>query len=57
MSISLELAKKYLGKKVEVTMDRPLGTKHPKHGFMYEANYGFLEGVKRRTARIWTRIT
>lgn len=27
-------------------MDRPLGSKHPKHGFVYEANYGFIEGVK-----------
>lgn len=27
-------------------MDRPLGSKHPKHGFTYECNYGFIEGVK-----------
>ena len=27
-------------------MDRPLGTKHPKHDFVYEVNYGFVEGVK-----------
>lgn len=27
-------------------MDRPMGTKHPKHDFVYEANYGFIEGVK-----------
>ena len=27
-------------------MDRPLGTKHPKHGFVYEANYGYVDGVK-----------
>jgi len=45
-SKSLELARKYLGVKVEVTMDRPLGTKHPKHDFVYEVNYGFIEGVK-----------
>lgn len=45
-SKSLELAKQFLGKEVEVVMDRPLGTKHPKHGFVYEANYGFVEGVK-----------
>ncbi len=36
------LAKKYIGKKVKVKMDRPLGTKHPKHGFVYEVNYGFV---------------
>ncbi len=45
-SKSLQLAKELLGKEVEVTMDRPLGSKHPKHDFLYEANYGFIEGVK-----------
>jgi inorganic pyrophosphatase len=45
-SESLEIAKKYLGKKVSVIMDRPLGSTHPKHGFEYKANYGFIEGVK-----------
>lgn len=45
-SVSLELCRKYLGKEVEVVIDRPLGSKHPKHGFEYEANYGFIEGVK-----------
>jgi len=33
---------KYLGTVVNVKMDRPLGTKHPKHGFIYETNYGFI---------------
>ena len=32
----------YLGKIVTVQMDRPLGTKHPKHGFIYPVNYGFI---------------
>ena len=27
-------------------MDRPLGTKHHTYGFVYEANYGFVEGVR-----------
>jgi inorganic pyrophosphatase len=44
-SKSFKLAREYLGKTVVVVMDRPLGTKHPKHGFMYEANYGYVEGV------------
>ena len=35
-------AKDYLGKKVLVQMDRPLGSKHPKHGFTYMVNYGFI---------------
>lgn len=45
-SKSLELAKQFLGKEVEIKFDRPLGSKHPKHGFTYEVNYGYLEGVK-----------
>ena len=32
----------YLGKQVVVVMDRPLGSKHPKHGFIYPINYGFI---------------
>ena len=32
----------FLGKLVRVHMDRPLGSKHPKHGFTYEVNYGFI---------------
>lgn len=44
-STSLKLAKQYLGKEVEVIMDRQLGSRHPKHKFIYEANYGFIEGV------------
>jgi len=35
-------AKDYLGKKVTVEIDRQLGTRHPKHGFMYMLNYGFI---------------
>ena len=34
--------KDYLGKEVSVEIDRPLGTRHPKHGFMYMINYGFI---------------
>ena len=32
----------YIGKIVQVVMDRPLGSKHPKHGFVYSVNYGFV---------------
>lgn len=45
MSRSLDIARDFLGKKVEVTIDRPLGSLHPKHGFNYEANYGFIQDV------------
>lgn len=44
-SQSLSLARQYHGKEVGVIMDRPYGSKHPQHGFIYEANYGFIEGV------------
>lgn len=45
-SKSFELAKSFLGKKVEVKIDRPLGSKHPKHNFTYEVNYGYIPKVK-----------
>jgi inorganic pyrophosphatase len=32
----------YLGKEVNIEIDRPLGSRHPKHGFMYMLNYGFI---------------
>lgn len=35
-----------MGKEVELVIDRPLGTKHPKHGFVYEVNYGYLPNTK-----------
>ena len=38
-------AKDYLGKIVTVKIDRALGTKHPKHGFIYTVNYGYIEGT------------
>lgn len=38
--------KEYLGKIVEVVIDRPLGSRHPKHDFVYEANYGYVPGTK-----------
>jgi inorganic pyrophosphatase len=44
-SKSFKLAKKFLGKKVKVKIDRPLGSKHPKWKFEYPVNYGYLDGV------------
>ena len=32
----------YIGKKVNIQIDRPLGSKHPDHGFEYPVNYGFI---------------
>jgi inorganic pyrophosphatase len=35
-------AKLFLGKVVKVKIDRAKGTKHPKHDFYYDCNYGFV---------------
>ena len=32
----------FLDKTLGVTIDRPLGSKHPKHGFIYPVNYGYV---------------
>jgi len=42
MSKSFGQAKYYLGKEVEVKIDRPLGSKHPKYASIYPVNYGFV---------------
>ena len=35
-----------LGKTVKVTIDRPMGTYHPKHkDLYYPVNYGYIEGI------------
>ncbi|MBQ8210145.1 MAG: inorganic pyrophosphatase [Clostridia bacterium] len=34
-----------LGKTVKVTVDRPLGSKHPKYDMIYPVNYGYVEGL------------
>jgi len=45
-SKSLILAKTFLNKIVEVTIDRPLGSIHPKwQDFIYPINYGYIEGT------------
>ncbi len=45
MSQSLELAQKLLNTQVEVTIDRQLGTLHPKWNFRYDVNYGYIQGI------------
>lgn len=32
----------YIGKILNVKIDRPMGSKHPKHGFIYPVNYGYV---------------
>lgn len=41
----MNLNEKYIGKEVNVVTDRELGTKHPKHGFIYSLNYGYIPGT------------
>ena len=35
----------YLGREVTVTIDRPLGRRHPEHDLRYPVNYGHLPGT------------
>ena len=35
----------YIGKMVDIKIDRPFGSRHPKHGFIYPINYGFVPGT------------
>ncbi|MBE6150089.1 MAG: inorganic pyrophosphatase [Firmicutes bacterium] len=33
---------KFIGEFVDVVIDREFGSKHPKHGFIYPVNYGYI---------------
>ena len=46
MSLSLALARSFLAQEVTVAIDRALGSRHPRHGFLYPVNYGCLPGVR-----------
>ena len=35
-------AKDYIGKDITIKIDRKLGTRHPKHRFIYMLNYGYV---------------
>ena len=37
--------RQFIGQTLTVIIDRPLGSTHPKHGFAYPVNYGYLPGV------------
>jgi len=41
-----DYSKEFLGKVVKIKIDRPLNSRHPKHNFLYEVNYGFVLGTK-----------
>lgn len=36
----------YLHQTLTAIIDRPAGSKHPKHGFLYPINYGYLPGTQ-----------
>lgn len=36
------MLEEWIGHNVTVVMDRPLGTRHPVHGFVYPLNYGYI---------------
>ena len=35
----------HLGKAIKIKIDRPMGSKHPKHGFIYPVNYGYVPNI------------
>lgn len=37
--------REYLGKAVTIKIDRPMGSRHPKHDFIYPVNYGHIENT------------
>ena len=39
------LGKDMLERAVTVTIDRPIGSKHPTHDFVYPINYGYVKGI------------
>jgi inorganic pyrophosphatase len=40
-------AKTFLGKRIRIEIDRPLGSSHPKiPELVYEVNYGYVPGIK-----------
>ena len=43
---NLEKYTRFLGKDITVEIDRPKGSLHPRFGFIYEVNYGFIPGTQ-----------
>lgn len=42
----MSYATPYIGKKVQITIDRPIWSTHPKYGYLYEVNYGYIDGTR-----------
>lgn len=45
MNPAITDAQSFIGKQLFVTVDRPMGSKHPEWGFIYPLNYGFVPGT------------
>ena len=43
MDLRSEIRRNYMGKRVHILVDRPVGYDH--HGILYPVNYGYLPGV------------
>jgi len=37
--------KEFIGKILTIKIDRPIGSRHPQHGFIYPVNYGYIPGI------------
>ena len=43
--MNLDILKGFIGKEIDVIIDRPIGTLHPKYNDMiYTVNYGYIKG-------------
>jgi len=42
----MEYSKPYLGELVTIQIDRPLGSVHPRYGYLYPVNYGYVPNTK-----------
>ena len=42
MSFSFSDSRSYIGQTVTAKIDRAFGSQHPKHGFIYPVNYGYV---------------
>ena len=46
MKMNQNYSTQFLGHEILIKMDRPLGTKHPKHNIYYSVNYGYVPNTK-----------
>ncbi len=42
----MDYSRQFLEQVVTAKIDRPAGSKHPKHDYFYPINYGFIPGTK-----------